>query len=112
MRLPCPLAVPMRLIGLAFLIVQLAGCATAPLMSGERQQVAGKTYVLTGASSGFGRGVAVKLGSYGANVVLAARRAQLLEEVATEVRAAGGTALVVPTDVADPAQVQRLAERA
>ena len=71
-----------------------------------------KVIVITGASSGFGRGAAVRAGRLGANVVLAARRAELLEEVAGEVRAAGGRALVVPTDVADAAAVERLAEAA
>ncbi|KQQ86915.1 hypothetical protein ASF77_19535 [Massilia sp. Leaf139] len=70
--------------------------------------MAGKTYVVTGASSGFGRGVALKLGAMRANVVLAARRTAVLEEVAAQVRAAGGHALVVTTDVAQPEQVEAL----
>jgi short-subunit dehydrogenase len=56
--------------------------------------------------------VAVKLGAYGANVVLAARRGEVLEEVAAEVRAGGGQALVVVTDVSREDAVQRLAEAA
>ncbi len=72
----------------------------------------GKTYVITGASSGFGRGVALAVGFQGANVVLAARRAELLNEVAARVRAAGGAPLVVPTDVAEPEDVARLARAA
>lgn len=85
-----------------------------PLCRGENPSrgSAGKTYVITGASSGFGRGVAVKLGGRGGNVVLAARRAGVLEEVAREVRAAGGQALVVPTDVSRPEQVERLVRAA
>jgi short-subunit dehydrogenase len=43
-----------------------------------------------------------------ANVVLAARRGAVLEEVAAQVRSAGGNALVVTTDVANPADVERL----
>ncbi len=64
--------------------------------------------MIVGASSGFGRGVAEQLGAYKANVVLAARRGDALEEVATKVRAAGGTALVVPMDISKPEDVQRL----
>jgi short-subunit dehydrogenase len=89
----------------------LGGCATS-LSAGDRQAVAGKTYVITGASSGFGRGVALELASMRANVVLAARRTNLLEEVAAQARAAGGTPLVVTTDVGRPDDVRRLAEAA
>lgn len=78
----------------------------------DRQRIAGKTYVITGASSGFGRGMATALGAHGANVVLAARRTELLEEVAADVRKAGGTPLVVTTDVSRPEEVQRLADEA
>jgi NADP-dependent 3-hydroxy acid dehydrogenase YdfG len=44
--------------------------------------VAGKTYVITCASSGFGRGVALKLAAMKANVVRAARRTEVLQQVA------------------------------
>lgn len=90
--------------------VPLAGCASIRLRPSEMRQIVGRTYVVTGASSGFGHGVAVKLGGMGANVVLAARRTELLEEVANQVRAAGGSALVVTTDVANPEDIQRLAD--
>jgi NADP-dependent 3-hydroxy acid dehydrogenase YdfG len=82
------------------------------LSRSDARRIAGKTFVITGASSGFGRGNAVRLGSGGANVVLAARRTALLEEVASEVRAAGGQALVVTTDVTKPEEIHRLAEAA
>ncbi|WP_345948347.1 SDR family NAD(P)-dependent oxidoreductase [Mucilaginibacter sp. PAMB04274] len=87
----------------------LTGCATAKLGSSGQAKVKGKTYVIVGASSGFGRGVAEQLGSYGANVVLASRRTNLLEEVAGKVRANGGTAMVVTTDISKPDDVQNLA---
>ncbi|HEX8469571.1 MAG TPA: SDR family NAD(P)-dependent oxidoreductase [Brevundimonas sp.] len=106
-----------RILGaIAFILLLgpgLTACATSTgLTSGDPDRIAGRTYVVTGASSGFGRGTAVRLGALGANVVLAARRTELLEEVASEVRAAGGGALVVQTDVADAAAVQRLADQA
>jgi NAD(P)-dependent dehydrogenase (short-subunit alcohol dehydrogenase family) len=54
----------------------------------------------------------VAFAARGANVVVAARRTQLLEEVAREVRGSGGTSLVVTTDVGKPEQVARLAREA
>jgi NADPH:quinone reductase-like Zn-dependent oxidoreductase len=54
------------------------GCATLrPLQPSEQQRIAGRTFVITGASSGFGRGVALALASQHANVVLAARRTEV-----------------------------------
>jgi short-subunit dehydrogenase len=95
----------------------LAGCASRsgrvqtvegnPLRTDRRLE--GKTYVITGASSGFGRGTALKLGASGANVVLAARRTAVLEEVAGKVHELGGTPLVITTDVASASDMARLA---
>jgi short-subunit dehydrogenase len=90
----------------------LSSCATAKPGKAVQRQVQGKTYVILGASSGFGRGMAEQLGAFKANVVLAARRTELLEEVATNIRAAGGNALVVTTDISKPDEVQRLADTA
>jgi short-subunit dehydrogenase len=98
------------LIGIA---LALSACS-APSQLGQRGRdlIAGRTFVVTGASSGVGRGVALKLASYGGNVVLAARRADVLNEAAAEARASGGQALVVPTDTSQPEQVERLALQA
>lgn len=79
---------------------------------GDTQNVAEKTIVVTGASSGFGRGAALKLASLGAHVVLAARRSPVLDELVGEIGAAGGSAIAVPTDVSDPEAVNRLAAAA
>lgn len=68
----------------------------------------GKTIVITGASSGFGRGSAERLASEGANVVLAARRTYLIEDLAAEIGSRGGQALAVTTDVSNPEDIERL----
>jgi short-subunit dehydrogenase len=68
--------------------------------------------VITGASSGFGKGVARELAEPGAALVLAARRATLLEELAEECQARGARALAVPTDVSRSADVAHLARAA
>lgn len=78
------------------------------MVSTRNPSAYGKVIVITGASSGFGRGAAVALASGGAAVVLAARRAGALQEVARECEEAGGRALAVPTDVRDAEAVQRL----
>lgn len=69
--------------------------------------LAGKVALVTGASSGIGRGVALRLASFGARIALVARTRETLEEVADEVRKQGAEALVLPTDVADSAQCHR-----
>jgi short-subunit dehydrogenase len=68
--------------------------------------------VLTGASSGIGRETAYHFARHGAALVLAARKEPALHEVVEDVASRGGRAIAVPTDVADPAQVAALAERA
>jgi NAD(P)-dependent dehydrogenase (short-subunit alcohol dehydrogenase family) len=67
--------------------------------------LAGKTALVTGASSGLGYHFAGVLSRAGAVVVIAARRVDRLERLAAEIKAAGGTALAVPMDVTDPASV-------
>jgi short-subunit dehydrogenase len=63
--------------------------------------LAGRRIILTGASEGIGRALALALASAKARVVLAARDASRLETLARECRAAGGEAHAVPTDVAN-----------
>jgi NAD(P)-dependent dehydrogenase (short-subunit alcohol dehydrogenase family) len=66
--------------------------------------------VVTGASRGLGRAIALGFAAGGARVVLVARSAERLEAVAAEVRAAGGEAVVAVADVGDPAALARVAE--
>ncbi len=72
-----------------------------------RNQVA----IITGASSGIGAELARQLAAGGARLALAARRAELLEEVAADCRGLGGEALVVPTDITVPERCAALVER-
>ena len=67
-----------------------------------------KVVVITGASSGLGEATARHLAARGAAVVLGARRTDKLERIAAEIRAAGGRAEVVQTDVTSREQVQAL----
>src|SRR2546426_12844390 len=60
-----------------------------------------RVVLVTGASSGIGRGLAVELARRGAAVGLLARRGDLLNEIVSEIEAAGGRALALPADVTD-----------
>ncbi|CAJ1507802.1 MULTISPECIES: SDR family oxidoreductase [Mycobacteriaceae] len=70
-----------------------------------------QTVVVTGASAGIGRAVAQLYGKRGANVALLARGEAGLRGAARDVEEAGGTALPIPTDVADPDAVAAAADR-
>src|SRR5437763_3032135 len=69
-----------------------------------------KTVVITGAAAGVGRATARAFGRRGAGVGLLARGVDDLNDAAAEIEAAGGTALVLPTDVADADAVEAAAE--
>jgi NAD(P)-dependent dehydrogenase (short-subunit alcohol dehydrogenase family) len=70
-----------------------------------------KVVVITGASSGLGRAAAVEFARRGAQVVIAARRLDALEETARQCRAAGGDALICVTDVTRESDVEALLRR-
>lgn len=80
-------------------------------MRAERS-LTGQVVVVTGASSGLGREVAVQFAKVGCKLVLCARREEDLEETASLCRAAGGDALSVPADVSVEADVQQLVSAA
>jgi NAD(P)-dependent dehydrogenase (short-subunit alcohol dehydrogenase family) len=72
----------------------------------------GKTAVITGGGRGIGEGMATVLADAGAAVVVAARRTADVERVAADIRAAGGRAIAVTTDVTDNDAVEALARAA
>jgi NAD(P)-dependent dehydrogenase (short-subunit alcohol dehydrogenase family) len=77
--------------------------------------LAGKVALITGGSSGIGRGTALRLASLGCRVAVAARTKEALDEVVREAGTRGGEGLALPTDVTDSEQcgqaVQRTVER-
>jgi NAD(P)-dependent dehydrogenase (short-subunit alcohol dehydrogenase family) len=75
-------------------------------------ELAGKTVVVTGASSGIGRALCLELARRGARLVLAARGEERLAEVARECDALGAKALAIPTDVSSESACRNLIERA
>ncbi|MEI8001179.1 MAG: SDR family oxidoreductase [Actinomycetes bacterium] len=76
-------------------------------MSVDRaRRLAGRTAIVTGAGQGVGRGIALALAAEGANVVVAARRAETGEPVAEEIRARGDEAVCLVTDCTVRADVE------
>jgi NADP-dependent 3-hydroxy acid dehydrogenase YdfG len=74
--------------------------------------LAGKTAIVTGASSGIGRAIAERFGAAGAHVFLAGRTRDAMEESRQRIATAGGRAAVVTLDVRDVRQVQSLVDEA
>ena len=72
------------------------------------QELNGRVGVITGASTGIGAAVARALAAAGMRVVLGARRRERLAAVCDDIRAAGGTAEILVTDMRDEAQVEAL----
>ena len=72
--------------------------------------LSGQTAIVTGASRGIGKAIALRLAAAGAKVACVARSADKLKETADAITAAGGTAEVHPCDVTDSAAVTKLVE--
>jgi short-subunit dehydrogenase len=78
----------------------------------ENARYTNLTVVITGATSAFGRGSALRFAAGGAAVVLAGRREDLLIEVGKECEAVGGRMVAIPTDVTEESEVEQLARTA
>lgn len=78
---------------------------------GERPILEGRVAIITGASRGIGAATSRAFAAAGAAVALAARDEAALASLADQLLAGGGRAIAVPTDVADPASVERLVDR-
>jgi dehydrogenase/reductase SDR family member 4 len=72
--------------------------------------LAGKVAIVTGGSRGIGRSIAVALAEQGADVVVAARKPESLEESVAAVRATGRKGVAIPTNVRDMAALQNLVD--
>lgn len=72
------------------------------MMASRKVDLSGRVALITGASAGLGRRFAEVVAAAGAAVVLCARRAEALQELAEQIRAQGGQALAAPLDLRDP----------
>lgn len=77
-----------------------------------RRSLKDKRIIITGSSSGIGRALAIDTARRGARLILAARNVGELDQVAEQIRQSGGEAIVVPTDVTQPDERERLFETA
>lgn len=75
-------------------------------------QLSDKCVLITGASRGIGRAIALRFARAGANLVIAARNRQELQELASEIEAMGRRCLVSQTDLRSPDQITALVEQA
>lgn len=76
-----------------------------------KAELAGQVVLVTGASEGIGRAIALALAEEGACLALAARTAEKLEDTARAIREKGGSVLAIPTDMTRPEEVDALVQK-
>ena len=81
-------------------------------MTSTLQSLAGRTALVTGATSGIGRAAAIQLAREGADVIVHGRDAERGEQVVAEIAQASGKARFVAADLSDPIEIRRLADEA
>jgi len=74
----------------------------------SKQNWQGKIALITGASGGIGAAIVRKLASEGMHVILVARRIEIMDELAQEIRSAGGLATVLPADLSNEQERQKI----
>jgi short-subunit dehydrogenase len=79
---------------------------------GQRRSIAGSRILITGASQGIGKALAEAAAARGAKVIACARKVELLQELAQQIRAKGGVIEIVQADICSPQDRQRLVETA
>lgn len=76
----------------------------------EKLSLEGKVAIITGGGTGLGRAMSLAMARAGADIVVAARRLELIEQTAAMVRELGRRALAIATDVTDSRQVNRMVD--
>jgi NAD(P)-dependent dehydrogenase (short-subunit alcohol dehydrogenase family) len=80
-------------------------------LTADRYSLEGKVAIVTGGGTGLGKVISLALARAGADLMIAARRPELINETAAEVKKLGKKAMAVPTDVTDSKQVDRLIDK-
>ncbi|WP_157573663.1 SDR family NAD(P)-dependent oxidoreductase [Nocardia jejuensis] len=81
-----------------------------PFAPSLRDRVAGKTVVITGASSGIGRALSLRVAEAGATVVVTARRTSELDQLVAEIHERGGQAFAITSDLSTSEGVEKFAD--
>jgi short-subunit dehydrogenase len=92
--------------------VNFSGESESASLDGPAARLTDRVVLLTGASEGIGRALAIELAQHRLALVLAARNRERLEELARECESRGSKALAVPTDLVDPQQRRALVDAA
>lgn len=80
-------------------------------MVAERKSLAGKVAIVTGGGTGLGKCTALMLAQEGADIIVTARRKELIEQTAEEIRALGRRAIAITADLTDSRQVTQMVEQ-